>query len=522
MDNTANLTLPYIMAAQAQKHVTHNEAIRALDTLVQMMVLDKDLSTPPGSPSEGQRYIVAASPTGAWSGQAGKVAAYQDGAWAFYAPREGWLAWVADQNELYVHDGSAWTAFASGGLGNVVDDTTPQLGGDLGTNGHNIQFADNTGVTDDSGNEQLIFQKTASAVNQWEMTNAVAGAGPLLEAAGSDANITPVINPKGSGIVRVGGLISFPQARLSLTSGVATTTSDVSGATTIYFGRGLVPIHDGTRFHMHDTGAELALALDSNSGHTNYHQSGKNYDLFVINDAGTIRLGSGPKWDDGAGAGSNTARGTGANSTELELKNGVWTNKNTITIRYGANSGDTVSVAANKAAFLGSFRTIANGQAGDTALKRFLSNAYNQVPRLLQAVDQTDQATYSTAAYQQYTDQNAATYQVEVLSCLDGILVDLHALAVCANSTSTFREVNTGIGIDSSTVDSTTQHQWGNCNNADLRSVEATYKGYPGIGYHALRWLQRGAGADTQTWYGKNVSAGGRRFTPGLNGTVWG
>ena len=82
MDDTPNLGLPYIMAAQSQKHVTHNEAIRALDAVVQLAVLDRDLATPPGSPAEGDRYIVAASPTGDWDGQAGNIAAFQDGAWA--------------------------------------------------------------------------------------------------------------------------------------------------------------------------------------------------------------------------------------------------------------------------------------------------------------------------------------------------------------------------------------------------------------------------------------------------------
>src|SRR4051794_2895535 len=108
MDSTPNLTLPYIIAAQAQKHVTHNETIRGLDAIVQLMVLDKDLATPPGSPSDGNRYIVAASPTGAWTGQTGKVAAWQDGVWAFYTPHAGWLAWVADESKIYVHNGSAW------------------------------------------------------------------------------------------------------------------------------------------------------------------------------------------------------------------------------------------------------------------------------------------------------------------------------------------------------------------------------------------------------------------------------
>ena len=99
-DSTPNLALPYIMAAQAQKHVTHNEAIRALDAIVQLAVLDRDLATPPGSPPDGARYIVAASPTSAWTGQSGKIAAWQDGAWAFYAPGQGWVAWVADEDKL--------------------------------------------------------------------------------------------------------------------------------------------------------------------------------------------------------------------------------------------------------------------------------------------------------------------------------------------------------------------------------------------------------------------------------------
>ena len=57
-DTTTNLLLPYILAAQAQKHVTHNEALRLLDGLVQLSVLDRDLTAPPGSPADGDRYIV--------------------------------------------------------------------------------------------------------------------------------------------------------------------------------------------------------------------------------------------------------------------------------------------------------------------------------------------------------------------------------------------------------------------------------------------------------------------------------
>jgi hypothetical protein len=114
MSNTPNLALPYIEAAQAQKHVTHNEAIRTLDALVFLTVLDRDLAAPPGSPADGARYLIAASPTGAWTGHATHIAVFQDGAWAIHIPKEGWVAWIADENVLLGFDGSDWGGITSG------------------------------------------------------------------------------------------------------------------------------------------------------------------------------------------------------------------------------------------------------------------------------------------------------------------------------------------------------------------------------------------------------------------------
>jgi hypothetical protein len=225
MDTTPNLSLAYIAAAQAQKHVTHNEALRALDAIVQLMVLDKDLAAPPVSPADGARYIVAPSPTGAWSGQAGKIAAWQDGAWAFYTPREGWLAWVGDEDALYIWSGAAWTAFAAGSLGEIAEDPTPQLGGDLDANGHGIAFADATGLTDDAGNEQLVFHKSASAVNHLGVTNAATGAGPQLSAEGTDPNIDLRLTPKGTGAVRTAGQMLVSSATYPPLSAERTTGS---------------------------------------------------------------------------------------------------------------------------------------------------------------------------------------------------------------------------------------------------------------------------------------------------------
>jgi len=114
MADTPNLGLPYIMAAQAQKHVTHNEAIRALDALVHLAVIDRDSTTPPDDPAEGDRHIVGTDGTGAWSGHDLEIAAFQDGGWAFYAPRPGWRAWIVEESALRAWNGTAWVTVGGG------------------------------------------------------------------------------------------------------------------------------------------------------------------------------------------------------------------------------------------------------------------------------------------------------------------------------------------------------------------------------------------------------------------------
>ena len=86
----------------------------------------------------------------------------------------------------------------------LVDDTSPQLGGNLDTNSFMIDFDDDHGIRDENGNEQLIFQTTSSAVNQLEITNATTGSGAKLGAAGGDSNIDLELSPKGTGELKVG------------------------------------------------------------------------------------------------------------------------------------------------------------------------------------------------------------------------------------------------------------------------------------------------------------------------------
>ena len=107
-DATPILSLPLLLPSQAQKHVTHNEALRQLDVAVQLAVLDRSRTTPPVSPSEGDCHIVAASASGLWAGKSGQIAAWWDGIWFFLVPLQGWSAWVIDESRAVVFRGGIW------------------------------------------------------------------------------------------------------------------------------------------------------------------------------------------------------------------------------------------------------------------------------------------------------------------------------------------------------------------------------------------------------------------------------
>ncbi|SFE81324.1 Protein of unknown function [Sulfitobacter brevis] len=113
------LSLPYIQPAQAQKHVTHNEALRQLDAIVQLAVADVPLSTPPASPALGVRFIVGPAPTGAWAGKENNVALHTDGQWVFFTPIAGWRADVLATGTTLRFDGVTWISPAQGPLQNI-------------------------------------------------------------------------------------------------------------------------------------------------------------------------------------------------------------------------------------------------------------------------------------------------------------------------------------------------------------------------------------------------------------------
>jgi hypothetical protein len=107
-ETTPRLGLPFIIASQAQKHITHNEALRDLDVLVHLTVEYNTLTTPPADAVDGQCYVVADGATGDWSGRATQIAVRKDQAWHFYIPKEGWTCWLRSRNAMMVFEGYGW------------------------------------------------------------------------------------------------------------------------------------------------------------------------------------------------------------------------------------------------------------------------------------------------------------------------------------------------------------------------------------------------------------------------------
>lgn len=162
-DVTIHLGLPFIAAGQAQKHVTHNEALSILDALVQLACLDKDLATPPASPAEGDRYLVAAStPTGAWAGRSGQVVRFTDGVWVGLVPSAGWLAYLADEKLVYAFDGRAWAPITSASADRLGVNTSADTTNRLAVKSDAALFAWDD-ITPGTGNVRLTLNKKETA-----------------------------------------------------------------------------------------------------------------------------------------------------------------------------------------------------------------------------------------------------------------------------------------------------------------------------------------------------------------------
>lgn len=333
-----------------------------------------------------------------------------------------------------------------------------------------------------------------------------AGEGVLIDSRGASG--WRVVSRKAPGL-------TLPQGRLTLASATPVMAADLTTQTTIYYALYLgryVPIWDGFEWRTTPF-SELSLALDSNSGHTNYHQSGKNFDLFVVNDGGTIRLGTGPAWS------SDTGRGTGAGTTELARTNGLLVNANSMTLRFGSSSGNTVTIAAAQATYVGSARMSANGQtqwvanpaaaAGGGDCQLLLWNMYNRVQAAACSMDSTNSWNYTTATWRVANAAGTGSGLLNRITILKGLnedAVNVSYAAQASNSNGTVAiHFASGIGLDSTTAfaSGSVPGTANSFNNAFITAL-ALYRGLAGLGLHYFQALEYSVANSTTTWYGDN------------------
>ena len=230
--STARHALPFIQPAQAQKHVTHNEALEQLDLLVQLNVESFDASAPPNLREDGQIWALAPVPSGEWDGQGGRLAAWVNGAWVFVTPQTGWRAALG--TELRIWSGSEWRAPDLPDLQNIAG-----LGIQTSFDAINrlAVASEATLLTHDGGGHQLKINKadsseTASLLFQtsWsgraEMGTAGSDSWSLKvsedgniwrEALSADPATGQVTIPEG---LSVSGALALPSESLELNSAV--------------------------------------------------------------------------------------------------------------------------------------------------------------------------------------------------------------------------------------------------------------------------------------------------------------
>jgi len=226
-DGTPRLELPLIQQSQAQKHVTHNEALAILDLLVQLVVQDFGVNTPPGSPQDGQVWALGGAPTGAWAGQASMLAARINGGWEFIAPQPGWRAVGLVDGSLRRWTGSDWLQPALDlsnmpGVGvNASFDETNRL----------VVSALATLLTHEGAGHQLKINKAAAGDTASLLFQTDWSGRAEMGTAGND-DFTVKVSPDGSAwhealvLDRTNGNAVMKQLQAEALTGTAVTQSD--------------------------------------------------------------------------------------------------------------------------------------------------------------------------------------------------------------------------------------------------------------------------------------------------------
>lgn len=248
--------------------------------------------------------------------------------------------------------------------------------------------------------------------------------------------------------------------RITLTSATPVLTATVSGATTVYFtpyNGNMIPIYDGTTFDFTDF-SEMSQATTDATESPAAVGASSNYDIFVWNDAGTLRATRGPAWS------SATSRGTGAGTTELQLLSGIYVNKVAITNGPGANLGTYVgSIRSNASSTID--WTLGGSASGGSAAVLNVWNYYNRVNVQTRVTDSG--VTYSYASSTIRAKRGSATNRITFLSGLAEDAIYVGNLTTCvSNSTA---GGGGGIGLDTTTAFSGGQAYMFNANGSNVQ-----------------------------------------------------
>jgi hypothetical protein len=285
-----------------------------------------------------------------------------------------------------------------------------------------------------------------------------------------------VTNPYSGG----GTTSNFPcQGRLTLTTAVPVTTADVTAATSVYFTPyqgNQIATYSGSAWTL-STFTEKTLSL---AGLT----ADSNYDIFIVD-------------------------------STLALEALIWTNATTRATALVLQDGILVKSGATTRRYLGTIRiTGTTGQCEDSAAKRFVWNYYNRRLRFMKVTDATDTWNQTVTAWRQ---ANAST--ANQVAYVDGYSEDvIRATTLGAHGGGSGIAGAVGVGVDSTTANSAQIFNEANSSTTTNPSSIAHYRGYPGVGYHTLVWIEyRRAG--TVVWQG---DAGVVDEQTGLIAEVWG
>ncbi len=286
----------------------------------------------------------------------------------------------------------------------------------------------------------------------------------------------------------VGFGLNVVEGRLTLTTGVPVTTSDVTAATTVYFtpyNGNVIVLYDGAAWNRL-TFTERSIAVPSTTNTV--------YDVFAYDNAGTVTLET-TAWT------NDTTR-----ATALVLQDGVLVRSGAVTRRY-----------------LGSFRTTGtSGQTEDSIARRLVWNYYNRHRRSLRRLETTVSWTYTTSTIRQANGSTAN--QVDCVVGYAGALIELSLFAAMSNGT-TGIDGWVGIGEDGTgsvmpACASSASHS--GAGNAGRHATGGAHVStFPPIGYHFYTWLEWSEAVGTMTWHGDD-SAASTPLRSGLVGYVEG